>query len=94
MVLLPRPLVPKARKHGGYFSLGLCDWKTQISHHPQPRRSPLEDLATALVHLKAAAAEGLVQKRYAVHLQPSGHVEDPCGGKQLEGLAREPTLSS
>lgn len=38
----------------------------------------LEDLATAQVNLKAAAADSLVQKRHAVHLDPPGHIEDPC----------------
>jgi hypothetical protein len=56
------------------------------------RHSLLEDLATAQVNLKAAAADSLVQKRHAVHLDPPGHIEDPCGRKQPGELAQEPAL--
>lgn len=52
----------------------------------------MEDLATAQVNLKAAAADSLVQKRHAVHLDPPGHIEDPCGRKQPGELAQEPAL--
>jgi hypothetical protein len=56
---------------------------------PQPRAqapsSPLEGLAAALVHLKAAAVQGAVQEGSTVHLRPPGHVEDPWGGKAAGG---------
>lgn len=52
---------------------------------PPPRPSPLEELAAALVHFKAAAAEGRVQEGHTVNLSPPGHVEDPCAGKAAGG---------
>lgn len=48
-----------------------------------PGPSPLEELAAALVHLKAGAVEGRVQEGRAVDLGPPGHVEDPCAGRAV-----------
>lgn len=68
-----------------------CSSRSATTHSPGAR-SPLEDLATALVHLKAAAAEGLVQKGHTVHLDAPGHVEDPVEGNSLEAWPSRPAL--
>lgn len=67
---------PKCQEREGTW--GFCS--TTLTYSPS-RRSPLEDLAAAQVNLKAAAADSLVQKGHAVHLDPPGYIEDPCGRK-------------
>lgn len=59
---------------------------------PTTQASPPEGLTAALVHLKAAAADGCVQEARAVNFGPPGHIEDPCAGKAAAGQGLCPPL--